>query len=109
MDKPQDKRQNGRLTINIDAIIHYQEQTILTQIRDIGMGGMYVYSECTIEPYNTVDITISLPGKTFSLPMNFKGTIIRRESNGMAIRFHEFDNNAYNHLKSAVSLFYDTP
>lgn len=71
-------------------------------VRDISLDGIFIRTQATVRVNSFCEITLVLTGTSSTLSLSGKGRIIRQDSNGVAIKFTEFDMDSYLHLKNIV-------
>lgn len=101
-----EKRKANRIKIDIGAEIQHDGQRYDVQIQDISLAGMFVKTRDPIVPEHDVDVKFNLPGETFKLAIELRGTVVRKDISGLAIEFHESSYEGLSNLKNVINLFY---
>ena len=79
------QRDYQRLETRTDIDVVVGDRVIQTDAKDISASGIYINTSGKFETNKNVRVVFSVPG--FDKPFKLKGTIVRVEQDGMAIKF----------------------
>ncbi|MDH5649206.1 MAG: PilZ domain-containing protein, partial [Gammaproteobacteria bacterium] len=74
------------------------------ETRDISMNGIFVITAEKLPEHTLCDISLYLYGTDDEIELRLKGTIVRLESDGMAVEFNQIDIDSFEHLKRIIQL-----
>jgi hypothetical protein len=98
-----EKRNRPRVVFDSQADIAYNGNTISCEIENLSMEGMFLQTNEKIPEKTEVNASIQLSGSTTNLCIDLKGTVVRCEKNGIAIKFNEIELDSFIHLRNVVS------
>lgn len=83
------KRKLPRMLFDADVEIITNDKTILGEVGNISMSGIFVKTDENITVNTNVEIILLLGGKNSKLPLQLSGVIMRSDKEGIAIEFDE--------------------
>ena len=96
------KRSFPRVRLNTDATIVARGACYRGMLENISLTGVFVRTKLPVDVGDTADITLPLPTASLHTPIEFKGTVVRIEEDGMACQILNIDHTTFAHLKSIL-------
>lgn len=95
-------RNKPRVVFHVNASLEYDGATVNGDVENLSTNGMFMNISANI-PVNThVEVTIFLSGTSSELSLKISGIIIRKETNGVAVKFNEIEFDSFIHLKNII-------
>ncbi|MEN8190231.1 MAG: PilZ domain-containing protein [Thermodesulfobacteriota bacterium] len=100
----QERRQKKRVRFKTGVVLktEWNEFSADAHSRDISLDGIFIQTDAPLEIGQFCELDITLSGTSSKLQLTVKGRVVRREDQGIAIKFTEFDIDSYIHLKNLV-------
>ncbi len=70
--------------------------------RDLSLSGIFINTDEEAQVGTKCDVEVCLTGMAKPLNLKMNGSIIRKETSGIAIAFESMDLDSYTHLKNIV-------
>jgi hypothetical protein len=99
-----ERRSSSRVQLKASVSISIDGKSITSaaDVRDISLDSIFIASPSVMPATSICDITITFTGTSSCLSISGKGRTIRRDDNGIAIRFVHLDMDSYLYLKNIV-------
>ncbi len=99
-----DRREISRVDFKTNIILKTDQSEIHIEgsSKDLSLKGIFIHTqeEITVDTKCLVEVTLT--GMTEPLTLNMQGKIIRKEHDGIAVKFETMDLDSYTHLKNLV-------
>lgn len=99
-----EKRKNIRIDFKTRVVLKCAGETISSDAdsRDISLKGMFIKTDKLLAVGTPCDLELILTGASTNLNLAIKGTITRREADGLGVSFDGIDLDSYWHLKNLL-------
>ena len=106
-----EKRVGERVNFETKIILETADKKIcaIGSSRDLSMKGAFVKTDEIFQIGVDCNMTVTLTGSTDDVTLHMKGTIVRKETSGVAIHFNSVDLDSYTHLKKLVQFNAEFP
>jgi hypothetical protein len=106
----QEKRKFTRVPFDTMVKMTVGSRTIVSrQVRDVSLGGIFVFSEEFFPEGTTCDLDIELRGPVSLLCIHAKGELTRAQEKGMAFKFVDMDVDGLIHLRHLIRIYSRDP
>jgi len=82
---------------------------VSNRLRDISLGGAYIYSERSPKEGSPCTLVIDLIGPRTLLRIEVEGDVVRCEDQGMAVKFTQIDVDSLIHLRHLIQVHAKAP
>ncbi len=105
-DVTHNRRQNIRVPFETNLWIYPSGSSVggifCERTRDLGLKGIYCYTDNILEINTGVEIRLQLLGSSSALSLQIKAHVVRVDSTGMALKFEEMDIDSLFYLKNIL-------
>jgi len=107
---PDEKRKFTRIDFRTEIKVSTGEAEIISSnMRNVSLGGIFIDTEETIPVGAECAITIDLVGPASSLRFLVEGEVVRKDEEGIAVRFTRMDADSLIHLRHLIKIHADDP
>lgn len=98
------RRENQRVPIAVDAVLNYREHALICTLRDISVNGAFVEAPPDDLPYTNspVELSLTVTKDGASRHCRIPARISRVTDNGAAVSFGDVNLDLYSSLVSIV-------
>ncbi len=101
----EERRRFSRISVQVDLTLAQRDSTIAIQgLRNISLGGAYVFTEEPLPGGTQCSAVISLVGPSSMLRIGVDAEVVRADKNGMAITFTHMDVDSLVHLRHLIKV-----
>jgi hypothetical protein len=79
------------------------------ELRDLSINGAFIAIESGFEPYEDIDIEITVRNDRKSLAATLKGVVSRKDNDGIGIQFTGMDMDAFRVIRDIAKLYAEDP
>ena len=99
-----ERRWSSRKPISLNVAIYYDRLGLLPyRTRDISVEGMFVHTGLvTLTEGSTVDAVLTGHNGHTGIQLRLPARIVRVNTEGVGIRFHNFDIDTYHYLREVL-------
>lgn len=105
-----EQRKFTRIPFNTEIRITAGDRTLICNaLKDISMGGAFIFSNESFPEHTACCMDISLIGPASLLQIQIEAEIIRVDENGMAVEFTKIDLDGLIHLHHFIKVHSQNP
>ncbi len=97
-----EKRESPRVLFKTTAEVTSGDAIINGIVENLNTKGMFLTTTERLKENQSVEVTIHLSGTTTELSITLKGTVLRNDPRGMALKFTEMELDCFVHLRNIV-------
>ncbi len=99
-----ERRWSSRKPVSLNVAIYYDRLGLLPcRTRDISVEGMFVHTgQITLTQGATVDAVLTGHNGHTGLQLRLPAKIVRVNTDGVGLRFHDFDTDTYHFLREVL-------
>ncbi len=100
----EERRQKLRVDFKTQIVLRIGDSEVHLDgdSRDLSLSGIFINTNEDAQAGTKCDVEVRLTGMAQPLNLKMKGSIIRKETSGIAITFESMDLDSYTHLKNIV-------
>ena len=108
-DLMDEKRRGVRFKLNGEAEIKRAGKKSKGMLRDLSINGAFIAINNGFEPYDDIDIQITVRNDRKSLAATLKGVVSRKDGEGIGVQFTGMDMDAFRIIRDIAKLYAEDP
>ncbi len=105
----EEKRTTTRVAMNSEVVILKRGKKVKGVIRDLSMNGAYILIQNGAEPWDDIDISISVKKDKTSLTTSLKGVVSRKDAEGIGVQFVGLDMDSFKIIRDIARMYAEDP
>jgi len=108
-DLMKERRRGTRFKLNGEAEISCGQKKGKGALRDLSVNGAFIAIQNGFEPYDDIDIVITVKNDRKSLAATLKGIVSRKEGDGIGVQFTDMDIASFRVIRDLAELYANDP
>lgn len=108
-DLMKERRRGIRFKLNGEAEISHGEKKGKGTLRDLSVNGAFITIRNGFEPYEDIDIVITVKSNRKNLAATLKGIVSRKDGDGIGVQFTGMDIAAFRVIRDIAELYAKCP
>lgn len=108
-DLMKERRSGERFKLNGTAEIARAGKKSKGKLRDLSINGAFIAINNGFEPYDDIDIAITVRNRTKSLAATLKGVVSRKDADGIGVQFTGMDMKSFRVIRDIAKLYAEDP
>jgi hypothetical protein len=103
-DSKMQRREFSRITLESKVFVNFKESIIISgEMKNLSLSGAYIKTEVKAPVNEAGEIDILFTEGSPRILLRLKGTVVRRDENGMGINFEKMDLGTFVHLRNTLA------
>jgi len=108
-DLMKERRRGERFKLNGTAEIARDGKKSKGKLRDLSINGAFIAIHNGFEPYDDIDIAITVRSDRENLAATLKGVVSRKDADGIGVQFTGMDMNSFRVIRDLAKLYAEDP